>query len=1032
MMSDYKVIIENPDSTVVSSYERTRPRRTAFQSEAELEKALINQLIEQGYERLTINSHQGLINNLKKQLEKLNDYKFSNEEWKQILEKYLINPKESIAEKTFKVQEDYKYSLVRDDGTTQNINIIDKENIHNNSLQVINQIAVEGKSKNIYDVTILVNGLPLVHIELKRRGSSIREAFNQIRRYQEESFWAETGLYEYVQVFVISNGTQTKYYSNTTRDYATKENRDIRSNRRKTSHSFEFTSFWADAKNKTIEDLEDFTATFFAKHTLLNVIAKYCVFTSEKLLLVMRPYQIAATEKIINEININLNNKQRIGTIEAGGYVWHTTGSGKTLTSFKASQIASKLPGISKVLFVVDRRDLDYQTMKEYDNFKKGAANSNVSTRVLQSQLESSDDKILITTIQKLSRFIRMNKGHKVFNENVVIIFDECHRSQFGEMHRDIIRSFKKYMIFGFTGTPIFAVNASGNTSGTPLRTTQQVFGKQLHTYTIIDAIQDGNVLPFRIDYINTTRAGEFIEDDKVEDILREEALLAPERISLITKYILEKFSKKTKRQEQSYDYNRLLNIEEVAKRLGRVKEERQRVKLTGFNSIFAVASIEAAKRYYAEFKRQQEDIVPDQRLKVAIIYSWNPNESSEFSDDGLFDENNEDTSGLDASSKEFLNDAIKDYNEMFSTNYDVSSDKFQNYYKDVSLRVKNREVDLLIVVNMFLTGFDATTLNTLWVDKKLKAHGLIQAFSRTNRILNSVKRFGNIVCFRNLEEQVKKAVALFGNEDAAGIIVLRSFKEYYDGYEDFPGYVNFIEKLKKEYPLGKAIVGEKAEKEFVRLFNSILRVKNILQAFDEFSGQEIISDYDYQDYHSIYIGIYEKYSDKGKSEAVNIIGDLEFEIELVKSVEVNIDYILALVEKYFETNTSDTEIIAKVSKAVDASPTLRNKKDLIINFVNTVNLHDDFIKAWLEYIEEMKKKELQKIIDEENLKPAETKKFMAQVFDSGEIKAVGTDITRILPATSMFGATDGITREERKQRVFEKLSALFERFFGL
>ncbi len=1032
-MTDYKIIIENIDSTVVSEYESKRPRQTEYQSEADLERTLVKQLISQGYEYLNIKTSKDLLLNLKVQLEKLNNYKFSDKEWTRILNNYLVNPKESIVEKTRKIQEDYIYNLTRDNGSTQNIRILDKNNIHNNSLQVVNQVEVEGKRKNRYDVTILVNGLPLVHIELKRRGVTIKEAFNQIRRYTEESFWAESGLYEYAQIYVISNGTNTKYYSNTTRESASKENISSGSSKKKTSNSFEFTSFWADATNKTIPDLEDFTATFLAKHTILNVLIKYCVFTSDNMLLVMRPYQIVAAEKIINEININLNNKKRIGTIDAGGYVWHTTGSGKTLTSFKAARIASELEGIYKVLFVVDRKDLDYQTMKEYDKFESGAANSNTSTAVLKRQLEDQDSKIIITTIQKLSIFIKQNKQHKVYNENVVLIFDECHRSQFGEMHRNIVKSFKKYMIFGFTGTPIFAVNTIPGTKFPTLKTTAQVFGKQLHTYTIVDAIQDGNVLPFRIDYINTTKAkDELSDDEEVYDILREKALLAPKRVREITKYILEHFNQKTKRSEKAYDFNKLINIEEVAKKQGKVEEIKGRVKITGFNSIFAVASIEAAKAYYQEFKLQQESLIPDKRIKVALIYSWNPNEGKDIIDDGLFDENNENTDGLDKPSRDFLDEAIKDYNNYFGTSYDTSSEKFQNYYKDLSLRVKNREVDLLIVVNMFLTGFDATTLNTLWVDKRLRQHGLIQAFSRTNRILNSIKTFGNIVCFRNLENQVNAAISLFGNKDASGIVLLKSFKDYYEGYDDFPGYVNLIKKLKTVYPLDKEIIGEQNEKNFIKLFNQILKVRNILQAFDDFEGNELISDYDYQDYQSIYIDLYEKHRKRREVEAEDIIDDLEFELELVRSVEVNIDYILMLVAKFYEETQQDKEIEIKVTKAIDSSPSLRNKKDLILKFIETINVNNELVDEWKAYIEKAKKEELNKIIEEENLKPEETKKYVSQAFNTGEMKSIGTDLTDILPPISMFKTRDGIDREEKKQTVFQKLLAFFERFFGL
>ncbi len=1032
-MNNYNVIIENIDSTVVSSYESKKTRQTEYQSESDLEKSLIKQLVSQGYEYLKVKNTEELFINLKSQLEKLNNFNFSDKEWNRMLINYLANPKESIVEKTRKIQEDYIYNLTKDDGTTQNIKIIDKTNIHNNSLQVINQVEVEGKRKNIYDVTILVNGLPLVHIELKRRGVTLKEAFNQIKRYHEESFWAESGLYEYAHIYIISNGTQTKYYSNTTREAASKENIGRDSNKRKTSNSFEFTSFWADATNKTIEDLEDFAATFLAKHTILNVIVKYCVFTAENMLLVMRPYQIVAAEKIINEININLNNKKRIGTIDAGGYVWHTTGSGKTLTSFKAARIASELEGIHKVLFVVDRKDLDYQTMKEYDKFESGAANSNTSTAVLKKQLEDSNSKIIITTIQKLSIFIKQNKGHTIYQENVVLIFDECHRSQFGEMHRDIIKSFKKYMIFGFTGTPIFASNTTAGNKFPTMKTTEQVFGKQLHAYTIVDAIQDGNVLPFRIDYINTTKAKDSLSDDEeVFDIEREKALLAQGRISEITKYILEHFYQKTKRNEKSYDFNKLLNIKEVAKNQGKVEELKDKVKITGFNSIFAVASIDAAKKYYTEFKKQQQNLIPDQRIRVATIFSWNPNEGSEFEQDGLFDENNENTNGLDQSSRDFLDEAIKDYNSYFGTSYDTSSDKFQNYYKDLSLRVKNREVDLLIVVNMFLTGFDATTLNTLWVDKRLRQHGLIQAFSRTNRILNSIKTFGNIVCFRNLEKQVNDAIAIFGNKDASGIVLLKSYKDYYEGYDDFPGYINLVYELQNAYPLGEQIIGEQNERNFIKLYNQILKTKNILQAFDDFAGNEIISDYDYQDYQSIYINLYEKYRNQTKADAEDISDDLEFELELVRSVEVNIDYILMLVAKYYDDNKQDKEIVIKVTKAIDSSPSLRNKKDLILKFIDTINVNKELVDEWKLYIEKAKEQELNKIIQEENLKAEETKKYVNQAFSTGEMKSVGTDITRILPAISMFGNKDGISREDKKQTVFQKLIGFFERFFGL
>ena len=746
----YNIIAENEDYTIVSDYQTIYRKSDKYQSEAQLEKEFIKTLTEQGYDYLPIHKEQDLVDNLRVQLQKLNDYTFTDSEWKRFFNDVIANQNEGIEAKTAKIQEDHIQVLKRDTGETKNIYLIDKKNIHNNCLQVINQYEEEqGNHDARYDVSILVNGLPLVHIELKRRGVQLKEAFNQIDRYQRDSFWAGCGLYEYVQIFVISNGTNTKYYSNSTRFNHIKEQERNRTKSKKTSNSFEFSSFWTDSNNKAINDLIGFTRTFFAKHTLINVLTKYCVFTSERMLLVMRPYQIAATERIIGRINVAHNYKQ-YGKTEGGGYIWHTTGSGKTLTSFKTAQLASRLDYIDKVLFVVDRKDLDYQTMKEYNRFEEGAADSNASTSVLQRQLENKDKnggyrdyRIIITTIQKLSIFIQKNKNHPVFQQRVVIIFDECHRSNFGEMHNAITKNFKKYHIFGFTGTPIFAQNASSG-GDLKLKTTQQAFGDKLHTYTIVDAINDENVLPFRIDYVNTLKTKEDILDKQISAIDRERVMSAPERVGAVVKYILEHFDQKTKRSSY-YSYRVAQNIGQMAKaKKGEVKEEKMTQKLAGFNAMFAVASIEMAKAYYNEFKAQQAHLPEAQRLKIATIYSYGANE--EEIDGILVEENPESTTNLDQPSRDFLEGAIKDYNQMFSTNYDTSSDKFQNYYKDLSLRMKNRQVDLLIVVNMFLTGFDATTLNTLFVDKNLKQHGLIQAYSRTNRILNSVKTYGNIV----------------------------------------------------------------------------------------------------------------------------------------------------------------------------------------------------------------------------------------------------------------------------------------------
>ncbi|HQE68497.1 MAG TPA: type I restriction endonuclease subunit R, partial [Rectinema sp.] len=829
-MSQYNIVVATDESTVVSEYVPEYSAGNAYQSEAELEQAFIKQLQAQGYAYLPIHHEEELITNLRHQLELLNSYTFTENEWNRFFTNNLASKNEGIIEKTRKIQTDHVQILQRDDGTTKNIYLLDKKNIHNNHLQVINQFEeTQGQHKTRYDVTILVNGFPLVHVELKRRGVAIREAFNQIKRYQRESFWAASGLFEYVQIFVISNGTHTKYYSNTTRSYHIKETSEAeRSQSKKTSNSFEFTCYWADANNKPIADLMDFTKTFFAKHTLLNVLTKYCVFTTEDLLLVMRPYQIAATERILSKIEIASNYK-KTGTIEAGGYIWHTTGSGKTLTSFKTAQLASMLPYIDKVLFVVDRKDLDYQTMKEYDRFQKGAANSNTSTRILQRQLEDPSAKIIITTIQKLDRFISLNRTHDVYKKHVVIIFDECHRSQFGDMHRKIIKSFKNYHLFGFTGTPIFAVNASNN--GNPLmKTTEQVFGDKLHTYTIVDAINDGNVLPFRIDYINTVKMKDRVEDKSVSAIDTEKALEAPERIREIVCYILDHFDQKTKR-------NSFYTL------------KGQRV--AGFNSILAVSSIPMAMKYYTELKRQLAE--RRRELMVATIFSYSANEADP---EDVFPDENFDTDSLPPTAREFLGSAIADYNAAFNVNFDTSADKFENYYKDLSLRVKKREVDLLVVVNMFLTGFDATTLNTLWVDKNLRLHGLLQAFSRTNRILNSVKTYGNIVCFRNLQKETDEAIALFGDKDAGSIVLLKDYDSYYHGYNDEhgkhqPGYIELIEELQTKFPLGQAITGEARQKEFIKLYGAILRLKNILTAFDNFEGNEILAERDFQDYLS-------------------------------------------------------------------------------------------------------------------------------------------------------------------------------------
>lgn len=999
----YEPISVGDQSTVVAEFVPDGSRETAYQSEAALEAAFIELLRSQAYEYLRIPSEFALVTNLRAQLEALNGIEFSDNEWERFFAEKIAGANEGIVEKTARIQEDHVQVLARDDGTFKNVLLIDKRNIHNNRLQVVNQYEVDvdaASRATRYDVTILVNGLPLVHVELKRRGVAIREAFNQINRYQRDSFWSGSGLFEYVQVFVISNGTHTKYYSNTTRVSHVAEQAGIR-RRRQTSNSFEFTSWWADGRNRAIADLTGFTKTFFAKHTLLSILTRYCVFDADRKLLAMRPYQIAATERILQRIETSTNHRQ-LGSIAAGGYVWHTTGSGKTLTSFKAAQLASRLQHVDKVVFVVDRKDLDYQTMREYERFEKGAANSNVSTSVLKRQLEDPDARIIITTIQKLARFVDQNKGHAIYDGHVVLIFDECHRSQFGDMHIAIEKAFKRYHLFGFTGTPIFAENAG--TSGNPrLRTTEQAFGDRLHTYTIVDAINDRNVLPFRLDFVNTIKLPAHLADKQVSAIDTERALLAPERIGQVVGYIREHFDQKTKR---SFAYAL------AGKRLA------------GFNSLLATASIDAAKRYYAEFKRQQAELPEAQRLKIGLIYSYAANED----DPDFLAEEEFETDDLDATSRDFLEGAISDYNAMFGTSFDTSSDRFQNYYKDLSLRLRNRELDLAIVVNMFLTGFDATTLNTLWVDKGLRAHGLIQAYSRTNRILNSVKTYGNIVTFRDLEEQTNDALALFGNEDARGIVLLKPYADYYDQY------VERVAELEELLPLSEEWQGESAIKMFIQLFGSILRLRNILTSFDEFAGNEILSERDYQDYQSLYLDYYGDLRCGADSEKESIIDDVVFEIELVKQVEVNVDYILMLVEQYREErgDGSDREVetLAKIRRAIDSSISLRNKRDLILAFVDRVSVDSDVKEDWRRYVEARRDEELEHLITDEGLDPDATRAFVERAFRNGAIPTTGAAVTGILPPTSRFLADDsyGI----KKQTVLDRLAAFFDRYYAL
>ncbi|SNU02085.1 type I restriction enzyme, R subunit [Ruaniaceae bacterium KH17] len=1019
----YDPIAVSAESTVVAEYEAEPNASGAYQSEAQLEAEFITLLESQAYEYLPITSEEHLVANLRTQLEALNGITFSDSEWADFFGSKIAGKNDGIAEKTYRIQADHVQLLNRDDSSTKNITLLDKTNIHNNRLQVINQYEI-GKGNgganyaNRYDVTILVNGLPMVHVELKRRGVDIREAFNQINRYQRDSFWSGSGLFEYVQLFVISNGTLTKYYSNTTRDQHLKEGKK-QSKSRKTSNSFEFTSWWADATNRPIQDLASFAKTFFAKHTLLNILTRYCVLTADGLLLVMRPYQIVATERILQKIQV-ATNYRKLGTVGAGGYVWHTTGSGKTLTSFKAAQLATKVPSVDKVLFVVDRKDLDYQTMREYDRFEKGSANSNTSTAVLKKQLEDPNAKIIITTIQKLSTFTKANKKHPVYGQHVVIIFDECHRSQFGDMHMDITRSFKRYNLFGFTGTPIFAVNA-GSGGNPKLKTTEQAFGEKLHTYTIVDAITDKNVLPFRIDYVNTIKVGNVV-DKKVPAIASEEALLAPERVRDVVGYILEHFDQKTKRAS-GYEHSVVTNVAESVRARQRQEAVLQRKRVRGFNALFATASIDAARTYYNVFKFQQESLPPDRRLKIGLIYSYGVNDES---DDGTLDDESFDLGALSGPAREFLDDAITDYNEMFGTSYDTTSDKFENYYKDLSQRMKNREIDLVIVVNMFLTGFDATTLNTLFVDKNLRAHGLIQAYSRTNRILNSVKTYGNIVAFRDLEEPTNSALELFGNKDARGVVLLKPYGEYYGEY------ASKVSELLATFPLGEPIVGESAQKEFIALFGALLRLENILTSFDDFARSELLTPLQVQDYRSVYLNLYAEFRRDSDADRESINDDVVFEIELIKQVEINVDYILMLVERYRAAHGDgkDKEIRAEITRAVDASPTLRNKKDLIEAFVDSVSTDRAVDAEWEAFVALRREAELQEIIASEGLRAGAAEEYMSEAFRSGEMRTSGTAITKVLPPVSRFSPSGG--HAEKKQRVIARLAAFFDRFLGL
>lgn len=1057
--STFTQIIDYKNPTVIDKYEHLKNNISSeFETEQMLENKFINQLKNQGYEYLKLddinNCENILIENLKKQIEKLNNFKFSDDEWNRLFKNYIANrEKNDIQEKTNIIQNDYIYELNLDNNKTKNIKLIDKDNIFNNHLQVINQYANnDGSYKNRYDVTILINGLPLIHIELKRRGINIKEAFNQIERYKSDSFWSSNGLFNYVQIFVISNGTSTKYYSNTTREIQI-QNKKYKSN---ISKSFEFTSYWTDSENEKIEDLIEFTETFFSKHTILNIITKYCIFTSNKELIVMRPYQIVATEKIVNKVIIGFNNK-KFGTIDAGGYVWHTTGSGKTITSFKTSQLLTKLNFIDKILFIVDRKDLDFQTMNEYDKFQKGAANSNSNIKILEKQLssDSNKDRIIITTIQKLSHFIKKNPQHNSYKKNIVMIFDECHRSQFGKMHNDIINKFKNYAIFGFTGTPIFAKNASVvstkeiinqlDKSNMSLKTTEQLFGERIHTYTILDAILDHNVLKFKYTYVNTIKSiSENLIDEKVKGIYTESAFESKQHIKMVTDYIIKNFNTYTY-HEQDYSHNIVSNTIDVAKdKKNIVDHDFEKKNIKGFNSIFAVSSVECAKLYYEEFKKQQQE--KHTNLKVATIFSYSPNEEKKDYDEEILidDENNESVGNLDESSRKFLEQAIQDYNKMFGTNWDTSNEKFQSYYKDISLKMKNKEIDILIVVNMFLTGFDSPTLNTLWIDKKLKMHGLIQAFSRTNRILNSIKQCGQIVSFRNLKQRIDEAISLFGNNKSLGLIILENFDYYYDGSSNNENknenYLFYCNELKQKYNPKTTIIREEDKIKFIKLFSKFLQIRNILMSFPEFDkDKEKMSKFELQEYLSRYHEYYSEIEKTFKNSNYKIDQDLVYELDLVKQLDINIDYLLNKIDEYHSKNIKHKDIQNMINIIINSSYSLKSKKELIIDFLNSIkdntveesNVHirDEFV----EFYRNRQEIDLLNIVNEYNLDLEKTKNFINRCKDNDEFIDYGDNIKNLtLNKLPRFSNIDGKNSREIIQNIKNKLKKYCENYFSI
>ena len=1027
-MTQYKTIAESNNFIVLDQYNKfVEEPNAGYQTEGSLEREFIRDLRAQGYEYLQgLNNHDALVKNLRAQLQRLNNVVFSDAEWRRFLEEYLDKSSDSLIEKTRKVHDDYIYDFVFDNGRIQNIYLLDKKNLANNALQVINQFEQTGSYDNRYDVTILVNGLPLVHIELKKRGVAIREAFNQIHRYSKESFNKENSLFKYIQIFIISNGTDTRYFANTTK-------RD--------KNSYDFTMNWATAKNILIKDLKDFTATFLQKHTLLNVLMNYCVFDVSDTLLIMRPYQIAATERILWKIKSsylakNWSNK------ESGGYIWHTTGSGKTLTSFKAARLATELDFIEKVFFVVDRKDLDYQTMKEYQRFSPDSVNGSESTAGLKRNIEKDDNKIIVTTIQKLNNLMKSEDKLPIYDKHVVFIFDECHRSQFGEAQKNLTRKFKKYYQFGFTGTPIFPSNALG------AETTASVFGIELHSYIITDAIRDEKVLKFKVDYNDVRPQFKSIETEKNLEKLtaleKKQAFLHPERIKQIAQYVLNNFKQKTHR------FNAGNN---------------------GFNAMFAVSSVDAAKAYYQTFKQLQSAV--KNPLKIATIFSFAANEEQDAIGD-IVDESFE-VEAMNSSAKEFLKSAIDDYNGYFATNYDVDGKSFQNYYRDLAKRVKNKEVDLLIVVGMFLTGFDAPTLNTLFVDKNLRYHGLIQAYSRTNRIYNSTKSFGNIVTFRDLEQDTIDAITLFGKSNTRNVVLEKSYQEYMEGFTDAGvarrGYLDVIAELQERFPDPNVIQTEKDKKDFVKLFGEYLRVENILQNYDEFAALHAFQSLDtsdakaveafkekyyltdeafaemqpidmpsersIQNYRSTYNDIRDwlRRQKDGEEKAKSTIDwdDVVFEVDLLKSQEINLDYILELIFEHNKKTKNKSELIDEIRAIIRSSLGNRAKESLIVDFINQTDLDNiadkaGIIESFFQFAQKEQQQEANELISTEGLNIEDAKRYINVSLQRGYASEQGTDLNEALPKMSPLNP-QYLTK---KQSVFQKISAFVEKFKGI